>query len=185
MPNKPDLDVWDSCCLIGVLNGEKDKVPALLAQMPKYESGEAVLGVPNGVISEVVALADGSSAAEPLKRFLANPYIQTLTPTVEVSILSDQLQHRFDSRRVPDLKGKAIARLLQEPSDTSPVERCRYSRDSVALQGGSADNIRPVPAILGTGVHYERDRTGHRHPANLLPSHGLPGGEDVVKPWAG
>lgn len=46
MPNKPDLDIWDSCCLIGVLDDEQDKVPALLAQVPKYESGAAILGVP-------------------------------------------------------------------------------------------------------------------------------------------
>jgi hypothetical protein len=31
MPSKPELDVWDSCCLIAVLNNEQDKVPALLA----------------------------------------------------------------------------------------------------------------------------------------------------------
>jgi predicted nucleic acid-binding protein len=109
MPNRPELDVWDTCCLIGVLNGEKDKVPALLAQIPRYESGEAILGIPHGVISEVVTLADGSSAAEALKRFIANPYIETLTPTVEVSILSGQLQHRFNSQRMPELKTKAIA----------------------------------------------------------------------------
>jgi predicted nucleic acid-binding protein len=138
MPNKPELDVWDSCCLIGVLNGEKDKVPALLAQMPKYESGDAVLGVPNGVISEVVTLADGSSAAEPLKRFLANSYIQTLTPTVEVSILSGQLQHRFNSKRMPDLKTKAIA--------------AGCSKDqAVRLRSKDAD-------ILATAMHYKAAR---------------------------
>ena len=32
MLSKIDLDVWDSCCIIGVLNNEQDKVPALLAQ---------------------------------------------------------------------------------------------------------------------------------------------------------
>jgi hypothetical protein len=106
--------------------------------MPRYESGEAVLGVPNGVISEVVALADGSSAAEPLKRFLANPYIQTLTPTVEVSILSGQLQHRFDSRRMPDLKGKAIA------------AGCPKNQ-AIRLRSKDAD-------ILATALHYKAAR---------------------------
>jgi hypothetical protein len=138
MPNKPELDVWDSCCLIGVLNGEQDKVPALLAQMPRYESGESVLGVPNGVISEVVTLADGSSASEPLKRFLANPYIQTLTPTVEVSILSGQLQHRFDSRRVPGLKEKAMA------------AGCSNDQ-AIRLRTKDAD-------ILATALHYKAAR---------------------------
>ncbi|MGA2890779.1 MAG: type II toxin-antitoxin system VapC family toxin [Terracidiphilus sp.] len=138
MPNNPSLDVWDSCCIIGVLNGEKDKVPALLAQMSKYESGYAVLGVPNGVISEVVALADGSSAAEPLKQFLANSYIQTLTPTVEVSILSGQLQHRFDSKRMPDLREKAIAAGC--PKD-----------QAIRLRSKDAD-------ILATALHYKAAR---------------------------
>lgn len=138
MPNKPDLDVWDSCCLIGVLNGEKDKVPALLAQMPRYESGEAVLGVPNGVISEVVTLAHGSSAAEPVKRFLANSYIQTLTPTVEVSILSGQLQHRFNSQRMPDLKARALA--------------AGCSKDqAIRLRSKDAD-------VLATALHYKAAR---------------------------
>jgi predicted nucleic acid-binding protein len=138
MPSKPDLDVWDSCCLIGVLNGEKDKVPALLAQMSRYESGEAVLGVPNGVISEVVTLADGSSAAEPVKRFLANSYIQTLTPTVEVSILSGQLQHRFNSQRMPDLKERALAAGC--PKD-----------QAIRLRSRDAD-------VLATALHYKATR---------------------------
>jgi predicted nucleic acid-binding protein len=138
MPTKPELDVWDSCCLIGVLNGEKDKVPALLAQMPRFESGDAVLGVPNGVISEVVTLADGSSAAEPLKRFLANAYVQTLTPTVEVSIRSGELQHRFNSQRMPDLKERAIA--------------AGCSKDQ-ALRLRSRD-----AEILATALHYKAAR---------------------------
>lgn len=138
MPNKPELDVWDSCCLIGTLNNEQDKVPALLAQIPRYEAGEAVLGVPNGVISEVVTLADGSPAAEPVKRFLANPYIEILTPTVEVSILSSQLQYRFDSRRMPELKDKAIA------AGCSPEQALR-------LRSKDAE-------ILATALHYKATR---------------------------
>ena len=138
MPTKPELDVWDSCCLIGVLNDERDKVPALLAQVPRFESGEAVLGVPTGVISEVVALADGSSAEEPLKRFLANPYIENLIPTVEVSILSGQLQYRFDSRRMPDLKDKAIA---------------------VGCPADQASRLRAKDAdVLATALHYKAHR---------------------------
>ncbi len=138
MLSKPELDVWDSCCLIGVLNNEQDKIPSLLAQMPRFEAGEAVLGVPNGVISEVVTLADGSSAAEPLKRFLANSYIQTLTLTVDASIRSGQLQHRFDSKRMPDLKEKAIA--------------AGCSKDqAIRLRAKDAD-------ILATALHYKANR---------------------------
>jgi predicted nucleic acid-binding protein len=138
MPSKPELDVWDSCCLIAVLNNEQDKVPALLAQMQKYESGEAVLGVPNGVISEIVRLADGSSASDPLRHFLANPYIQVLTPTVEVGLLSGQLQYRFDSRKIPEMKGKAIA--------------AGCSNDQ-ALRLRSRD-----AEILATALHYKANR---------------------------
>lgn len=138
MPNKPELDVWDTCCLIGVLNEEQDKVPALLAQIPRYEAGEAVLGIPNGVISEVVTLADGSSAAEPLKQFIANPYIETLTSTVEVSILSSQLQHRFNSQRMPELKTKAIAAGCSK-------------EQALRLRAKDAE-------ILATAIHYKATR---------------------------
>ena len=62
MPSKPELHAWDSCCLIGILNGERDKVAALLAEVRRFETGEAVLGIPSGVVSEVVTLADGSPA---------------------------------------------------------------------------------------------------------------------------
>jgi predicted nucleic acid-binding protein len=138
MPTRPELDVWDTCCLIGVLNNEQDKVPALLAQMPRFESGDAVLGVPSGVISEVVALADGSPAEEPLKRFLANAYTETLMPTVEVGILSGKLQYRFDSRRMPELRDKAIA------AGCSPQQALR-------LRAKDAD-------ILATALHYKATR---------------------------
>lgn len=138
MPNRPDLDVWDTCCLIGVLNAEQDKVPALLAQIPRYESGDAILGIPNGVISEVVTLADGSSAAEPLKQFIANPYIETLTATVEVSILSGQLQHRFNSQRMPELKTKAIAAGCSK-------------EQAIRLRAKDAE-------ILATALHYKAAR---------------------------
>ncbi len=138
MQNKPELDVWDSCCLIAVLNNEQDKVPALLAQMQRYDSGEAMLGVPNAVISEVVRLADGSPASDPLRRFLANSYIEVLTPTVEVGLLSGQLQYRFDSRNSPELKGKAVA--------------AGCSNDQ-ALRLRSRD-----AEILATALHYKASR---------------------------
>jgi predicted nucleic acid-binding protein len=138
MPNKPELDVWDSCCLIAVLNSEQDKVPALLAQIQRYESGEAVLGVPNAAISEVVRLADGSPASDPLRRFLANPYIELLTPTVEVGLLSGQLQYRFDSRNSSELKEKAVA--------------AGCSNDQ-ALRLRSRD-----AEILATALHYKANR---------------------------
>jgi hypothetical protein len=108
-PAKPDLDVWDSCCLIGVLNKEQDKLPALLAQTQYFETGKAVLGIPTTAITEVVTLSDGTPAEPKLKEFLDNHYIELLQPTLEVSLMSGKLQYRFDSKRMPELRTKAIA----------------------------------------------------------------------------
>jgi hypothetical protein len=109
MPSNPALDVWDSCCLIGILNNEQDKLPALLAQTQRFEAGEATLGIPSTVVSEVFALSDGTPAEKKIRVFLDNPYVTLLQPTREVSIISGRLQYRFDSKRMPELKTKAIA----------------------------------------------------------------------------
>jgi hypothetical protein len=108
-PAKPDLDVWDSCCLIGVLNKEQDKLPALLAQTQHFETGKAILGIPTTAVTEVVTLSDGTPAEPKLKEFLDNHYVELLQPTLEVSLMSGKLQYRFDSKRMPELKAKAIA----------------------------------------------------------------------------
>lgn len=108
-PAKPELDVWDSCCLIGVLNKEQDKMPALLAQTQYFVSGKAILGLPSTVVTEVVTLADGSAAGPKVKQFIDNGYVELLQPTMEVVMKASELQHRFDSRRMPELKTKAIA----------------------------------------------------------------------------
>jgi hypothetical protein len=107
--NRPSLDVWDSCCLLGILNGEKDKVPALLSQTQKFENGNAVLGIPSVVVSETVTLSNGTSAEEPMRKFLDSPYVVSLQATQEVALRSSALQFRFDSKRMSDLKEKAIA----------------------------------------------------------------------------
>jgi hypothetical protein len=74
MPSsKPTLDVWDSCCIIGILNGERDKLPALLSQTRFFESGGAHLGIPIAAISEIVTLSDGSPAEEKVRAFIDNP----------------------------------------------------------------------------------------------------------------
>lgn len=110
MPSShPELDVWDSCCIIGILNNEKDKLPALLAQTRRFESGEAILGIPSAVISEIFVLSDGTPAEEKIKAFTENPYVVLLQPTLEISIKSGALQYRFDSRRMPELRTQAIA----------------------------------------------------------------------------
>jgi hypothetical protein len=107
--SKPSLDVWDSCCLIGILNDEKDKLPALLAQTRFFETGAAMLGLPIAVLDEVVTLTDGSSAEEKVRAFLMNPYVLPLNPNLEVSFKSKSLRMRFDSKRVPEVYDKAIA----------------------------------------------------------------------------
>ena len=108
-PAKPDLDVWDSCPIIGVLNKESDKLPALLAQTQYFETGKAILGIPSAAVTEIVTLSNGSPAGPKVKEFLDNSYVELLQPTVEVSMKSSELQYRFDSRRLPELKTKAIA----------------------------------------------------------------------------
>jgi hypothetical protein len=107
--SKPSLDVWDSCCLIGILNDEKDKLPALLAQTRFFETGAAMLGLPIAVLDEVVTLTDGSSAEEKVRAFLMNPYVLPLNPNLEVSFKSKSLRMRFDSKRVPEVYDKAVA----------------------------------------------------------------------------
>jgi hypothetical protein len=107
--SKPALDVWDSCCLIGILNEEKDKLPALLSQTQKFEDGGALLGIPSVVVSEVVTLSDGTSAEEKVNKFLDNHYVELLQATREVATLSSRMQFRFDSKQMPNLKERAIA----------------------------------------------------------------------------
>ena len=107
--SKPALDVWDSCCLIGILNGEKDKLPALLAQTRFFETGSAMMGLPIAVLDEVVTLADGTSAEEKVRAFLMNPYVLLLHPNLEVSFKSKSLRMRFDSKNTPELYDKALA----------------------------------------------------------------------------
>ena len=107
--SKPTLDVWDSCCLIGILNGEKEKLPALLAQTRFFETGAAMMGLPIAVLDEVVTLADGTSAEEKVRAFLMNPYVLPLHPNLEVSFKSKSLRMRFDGKNTPELYDKALA----------------------------------------------------------------------------
>jgi hypothetical protein len=90
------------------LNGEKDKLPALLSQTQKFEDGIAVLGIPSVVVSEIVTLSDGTSAEEKMRKFLDNPYVVPLQTTQEVATLSSRLQYRFDTKRLSGLRAKAI-----------------------------------------------------------------------------
>jgi hypothetical protein len=158
-PTKPDLDVWDSCCLIGVLNKEQDKLPALLAQTQYFESGNAILGLPSAVVMEIVTLANGSPAAPRVREFLDNAYVELLLPIVEVTMKSSELQHRFDSRRLPELKAKAIAAGV--PADQA--NRLK-SRDSEILATAIVYKAKRLttydPFLCFLGKEYIEQETG-------------------------
>lgn len=136
--SKPALDVWDSCCLIGILNGEKDKLSALLAQTRFFETGAALLGLPIAALDEVVTLTDGTSAEQKVREFLLNPYVLTLYSNLEISFKSKNLRMRSDSKTMPELYDKAVASGV--PKD-------------------QAKRLRPKDSeILATALYYEAAR---------------------------
>ena len=136
--SKPALDVWDSCCLIGILNGEGDKLSALLAQTRFFETGAAVLGLPIAALDEIVTLSDGTSAEEKVRAFLMNPYVLPLHSNLEVSFKSKNLRMRFDSKTMPELFDKAVA---------AGVPRDQAKK----LKGKDSE-------ILATALFYEANR---------------------------
>jgi hypothetical protein len=159
MPTKPDLEVWDSCCLTGILNNEKDKVPALLSRTRSFEQGEAILGIPIVVIGEVVALSDGTPAKDKVERFLQNPYVETLESTREVGILCGELQYRFDSRRLPELKAEAI----KAGVPNNQVIRLRHADSEVlatALHYKAKKLTTYDPFLIFIGAKYITGETG-------------------------
>jgi hypothetical protein len=157
--NKPALDVWDSCCLIGILNDEKDKMPALLSQTQRFESGQAILGIPSAVVSEMVSLSDGSPAEDKVRAFLDNPYVLLLEPTREVLFKSSALQYRFHSSRMPDLKTKAVAAGV--PKDNAVRLGSRDSEIlATALEWKAARLTTYDPFLLFIGREYIKPETG-------------------------
>src|SRR5262249_1403504 len=153
------LLAWDSCCLLGILNNETDKLPELLSQTQKFENGSAVLGIPSVVVSEIVTLSDGTSAEAPMREFLDNPYVVPLQATQEVAVTSSRLQFRFDSKRMPDLKTKAIAAGV--PKDNS-VKLRRADADvlATALVYKAARLTTYDPFLLFIGKEYITPETG-------------------------
>lgn len=151
--SKPVLDVWDSCCFLGVLNNEKDKLPALLSQTQKFENGSAVLGIPSVVISETVTLSDGTSAEEPVRKFLDNSYVVPLQATQEVAMMSSRLQFRFDTKRMPDLKAKAIAAGVPK-DNASKLKRADADVLATALVYKAARLTTYDPFLLFIGKEY-------------------------------
>jgi hypothetical protein len=160
MLNKsPALDVWDTCCILGLLNEEKDKVPALLAQGKRFEESEAVLGICNAAVTEVVMLSDGSPALPKLSKFLDNSYIVNLSPIMEVSLLSTKLQYRFDTRNLPAMREKAMA----AGCSAQQAQRLR-SRDSEILATAiiyKAERLTTYdPFLRFLGAEYLQKETG-------------------------
>jgi hypothetical protein len=145
--------------LLGLLNNEQDKLPALLSQTQKFEDGAAVLGIPSVVISETVTLSDGTSAEERMSKFLDNPYLVPLQATQEVAIRSSRLQYRFDSRRMPDLREKAIAAGV--PKDqANKLTRADSDILATALVYKASRLTTYDPFLLFIGKEYITPETG-------------------------
>lgn len=157
--SKPTLDVWDSCCLIGILNGEKDKLPALLAQTRFFETGAAMLGLPIAVLDEILTLSDGTSAEEKVRAFLLNPYVLPLHSNLEVSFKSKSLRMRFDSKRMPELFEKAVA--ADVPKDQAKKLAVKDSEILASALFYEADRLTTYdPFLLFLGREYIQEETG-------------------------
>jgi hypothetical protein len=157
--SKPTLDVWDSCCLIGILNAEKDKLPALLAQTRFFETGAAMLGLPIAVLDEVVTLSDGTSAEGKVRAFLQNPYVLPLHPNLEVSFKSKNLRMRFDTKILPELYDKAVAAGV--PKDQAKRLRPKDSEILATALFYQANRLTTYdPFLLFLGREYIEKETG-------------------------
>jgi hypothetical protein len=141
------------------LNGEKDKLPALLSQTKKFEDGIAVLGIPSVVVSETVTLSDGTSAEEKMSRFLDNPYVVPLQATREVATLSSRLQFRFDTKRLLDLRTKAIAAGVPK-DNANKLKRADADVLATALVYKAARLTTYDPFLLFIGKEYITPETG-------------------------
>jgi hypothetical protein len=160
MPSsKPTLDVWDACCIIGILNGEQDKLPALLAQTRFFETGAAMLGLPMPALDEVVTLSDGTSAEQKVREFLANPYVLPLYPNLEISFKSKNLRIRFDSKTLPELYDKAVAAGV--PKDQAKKLKMKDSEILATALFYQADRLTTYdPFLLFLGREYIEKETG-------------------------
>lgn len=157
--SKPVLDVWDSCCLIGILNNEQDKLPALLAQTRFFETGAAILGMPIPALDEVFTLSDGTPADEKVKEFLRNPYVVILPSNVDVSFMSKNLRYRFDSQRMPELREKAIAAGV--PADQAKRLKGKDSEIVASAIYHKANHLTTYdPFLIFLGREYLEKETG-------------------------
>jgi hypothetical protein len=141
------------------LNKEKDKLAALLSQMQKFDDGTAVLGIPSVVVSETVTLSDGTAAEERVIKFLDNPYVVTLQATQEVALKSSHLQFRFDTKRMPELREKAIAAGLPK-DNANKLKRADADVLATALVYKAARLTTYDPFLLFIGKEYITPETG-------------------------
>jgi hypothetical protein len=159
LTGKPALDVWDSCCIIGILNAEKDKLPALLSQTRLFEGGQALLGIPIGAVPEVVTLSDGTPAEQKIRTFMDNAYVVPLLPNLDVSFKSTSLRYRFDSKRMPELKTKAIAAGV--PPDRANKLGVKDSEILATALVCKADRLTTYdPFLIFIGKEYIAPETG-------------------------
>jgi hypothetical protein len=141
------------------LNGEKDKLPALLAQTRLFETGAAVLGLPIAVLDEVVTLSDGTSAEEKVRAFLLNPYVLPLHSNLEVSFKSKSLRMRFDGKSIPELSGKAVAAGV--PKDQAKKLGVKDSEILATALFYQANRLTTYdPFLLFLGSEYIERETG-------------------------
>jgi hypothetical protein len=141
------------------LNNEKDKLPALLSQTQRFESGAARLGIPSAVVAEIVSLSDGTPAEDKVRAFLDNPYVLLLEPTREILFKSSSLQYRFHNSRMQDLKTRAIAAGVPKENATR-----LGSRDSeilaTAIELKAARLTTYDPFLLFIGKEFITPETG-------------------------
>jgi hypothetical protein len=118
-----------------------------------------MLGIPSAVVTEVVTLADGSPAGPKVRAFLDNAYVEPLQPTIEVSLKSSELQHRFDSKRMPELRAQAIAAGV--PSDQAGRLKGRDSEILATALVYKAQRLTTYdPMLIFLGKQYITPETG-------------------------
>jgi len=115
-----------------------------------------------------VTLSDGTSAEEKMSKFLDNPYVVPLQATQEVAMTSSRLQFRFDSKRMPELRDKAIAAGVPK-DNASKLRRADADVLATALVYKAARLTTYDPLLLFIGKTYITPETGlEPHPRTSI-----------------
>ena len=150
MPSKtPNLFVWDTCCLFGLFNDERDKLPGLRYEISECEAGRAYIGVPTAAIGEVVRLNDGQPADKVLEAFLDNRFVQQLNNTREIGLLTSKLQYRFDLRAKPELLAKALDFGCPTDQKRLKVKDAEILATAIAYKATRLTTYDPLLCFLG------------------------------------